>query len=64
MYVVKCSVVTRVMEQAMIVMSDILSDCISLIKFFDNYVRVFRVLNSGIRAGWSIRPGRSTMFVP
>ena len=39
MYAVKYFVVTRVTEQAMIVVSDTLSDCISLIKFFDNYAR-------------------------
>ena len=44
MYVVKCFVVTRVTEQAMIIVSDTLSDCISLIKLFDNYEWVFSVL--------------------
>lgn len=44
MYAVKYFVVTRVTEQVMVVMSDTLSNCISLIKFLDNYALVFRVL--------------------
>lgn len=45
MYALKCFVVTRVAEQAMIVVSDTISDCILLIKSFDNYVQIFKVLH-------------------
>lgn len=47
MYAVKYFVIIRVTEQIMIVLSDTLNDCISLIKFFDNYAQVFRVLQEG-----------------
>lgn len=46
MYAVKHFVVTHVMEQAMIVVSDILCGYILLIKLFDNYAHVFRVLQT------------------
>lgn len=47
MYAVKWFVVICVMEHAMIIVSDILSDCILLIKFFDNYAQTFRALLVG-----------------